>query len=253
MNTWKKVYLVAMIVGLLIISGLAAKTLTNPEAARAEDSKERTLEVGGQGVVMVKPDIAIISFGVMTRNKAPKVAQTENAQLMDKVMKRLTTLNVKPEDVKTIGYYMNPEINYDNAAHKERIIGYTVTNQVQVTVRDVTKAGQVLDEVVQEGVNNANGIQFGVSEEKRVQYYQQALEAALKSARDKAKAMAKAMEIVIGQPKRIVEEGGEAPIILREGMYDERKAMKSMAAVAPTPLSSGELEIRASVGLIYTY
>lgn len=250
MKLWKKGLMVVMVLGLLVVSGLASKAFMAPEAARAEDSKERTLEVSGQGVVMVKPDIATISFGVITRNKDPKLAQTENAQLMDKVMKRLAALNVKPEDIKTVGYYINPEINYDNAARKERIVGYMVTNQVQLTVRDITKAGQVLDEVVQEGVNNANGIQFGVSEGKRVQFYHQALEAALKSAKDKANVMAKAMEIEIGKPKRIVEDGGEAPVIRREKMYD---AIKAIAAEPSTPISTGELEIRASVGLTYTY
>lgn len=251
MKLWKKGFMAVLVLGLLMVSGLASKALMTPEAARAEDSKERTLEVSGQGIVLVKPDIATISFGVVTRNKDPKLAQTENAQSMDKVMKRLATLNIKPEDIKTVGYYMNPEINYDKAAGKERIVGYMVTNQVQVTVKDVAKAGQVLDEVVQEGVNNANGIQFGISEEKRTQIYHQALQAALKSAKDKANVMAKSMEIEIGKPKKIVESGGEAPIIMREKMFYD--GVKAEAAAPVTPISVGELEIRAYVGLTYTY
>jgi hypothetical protein len=124
---------------------------------------------------------------------------------------------------------------------------------VQVTVRDVTKAGDVLDGVVQEGVNNANGIQFGVSAEKRVEYYHQALAAALSSAKDKAKVMAKAMEINIDRPKRIVENGGEATVLYQDG-YDKRKMINQMdrEAAAP-PISAGELEIRAAVGVTYTY
>jgi uncharacterized protein YggE len=255
MNYWKKGLMVVMVLGLIVVSGLASKAIYFPGTAKAaEESKERTLEVGGQGMVMVKPDIALISFGVMTRNKVPKVAQGENAQLMDKVIKRLATLNIQSADIKTTGYYMNPDIIYDNSTRKEKIVSYYVNHQVQVTVRDVTKAGDVLDGVVQEGVNNANGIQFGVSAEKRVEYYHQALAAALSSAKDKAKVMAKAMEINIDKPKRIVENGGEATVLYQEGLYDKRKVINQMAqeSVAP-PISSGELEIRAAVGVTYIY
>lgn len=227
MNYGKKGLIVITVLGLLMVSGLVSKAIYFPGTAKAaEESKERTLEVGGQGLVMVKPDIALISFGVMTRNKAPKVAQGENAQLMDKVIKRLATLNIQPADIKTTGYYMNPDIIYDNSTRKERIVSYHVNNQVQVTVRDVTKAGEVLDGVVQEGVNNANGIQFGVSEEKRVEHYHQALAAALSSAKDKAKVMAKAMEITIDKPKRIVEDGDEATVLHQDVCMIKEKAIQ---------------------------
>lgn len=244
--------LVAGIIGLgiLAVMTLLAKPYFAPAPVRAaEDAAQRTLEVSGQGLVNLKPDLASISFGVTTRNKEPKTAQQDNADKMDKVMKTLNGMGIKADDITTVAYNISPDVNYDSTTQKERILGYVVTNEVQVTVRNITLAGQVLDAVVDAGVNNADSIRFGVSDAKRTEAYHKALELALTAARAKAVVMAKTLGIQINQPQRIVESSVDNPIIPQRVM----RAANEKADMAATPISSGELEVRASVGLVYGY
>jgi len=97
--------------------------------------------------------------------------------------------------------------------------------------------------------NTVSNIRFTVADPDK--YYLQALENATLKAREKADVLAKQFGIKIGLPSQINEtSGGYNPPI----MYSRMESIKSSMDMSPvTDISSGELEIRASVGLVYTY
>ena len=95
-------------------------------------------------------------------------------------------------------------------------------------------------------VNTVSNIRFTVADPDK--YYLQALQNATVKAKAKADTLAKQFEIKIGLPSQINEiSGGYNPPIV----YSTMDSVKS--APQATPISSGELEIKASVGLVYTY
>lgn len=210
---------------------------------------QKTISVSSEGSVKVKPDMASINVGVQTENKSSKVAQQENTTKMNKVMEVLKGLKIADTDIKTSQYTIYPIETYSEKDQRSFITGYRVINTLEITIKDITKVGAVIDAVTANDANTVSNIQFTVADPDK--YYLQALENATGKAKAKADVLAKQFGIKIGNPSQINEtSGGYNPPI----MYSSMDAVKARAESAPaTSISSGELEIRASVGLVYTY
>jgi uncharacterized protein YggE len=210
---------------------------------------QKTISVSSEGSVKVKPDMASIHVGVQTENKSSKVAQQENATKMNKVMEVLKGLKIADADIKTSQYTIYPIETYSEKDQRSYITGYRVINTLEVTIKDITKVGAVIDAVTANDANAISNIQFTVADPDK--YYLQALENATGKAKAKAAVLAKQFGIKISNPSQINEiSGGYNPPI----MYQSMDAVKARAELAPaTSISAGELEIKASVGLVYTY
>lgn len=238
---------------LVLITALVAFTVINLTAAvpaqAATDSKpdKKTINVTGQGVVYASPDIAYITLGVVTENKDAKVAQQDNAKAMDKVIAMIKSAGVKSEDIKTMNYSIYPKYDYNQTSGVSQIIGYQVTNSVQVTVRDLSKTGTILDLAADSGSNVSSGISFGLSDNEK--FYNEALKKAVEAGKKRAQTMAGALGVTLKSPITVTESGGFTPPIMYGG-YD----MVAKAEGAPsTPVQSGTLEIRANVSIVYEY
>ena len=210
---------------------------------------QKTISVSSEGSVKVKPDVSSINVGVQTENKSSKVAQQENATKMSKVMVVLKGLKIADTDIKTSQYTIYPIETYSEKDQRSYITGYRVINTLEITIRDISKVGAVIDTVTANDANTVSNIQFTVADPDK--YYLQALENATGKAKAKADVLAKQFGIKIGLPLQINEmSGGYNPPIMYQSM-DSMKAMN--AAPQATSISTGKLEINASVGLVYTY
>ncbi|MHB1393995.1 MAG: SIMPL domain-containing protein [Clostridia bacterium] len=217
----------------------------------AEDPQvpQKTISVSSEGTVKVKPDMVYINVGVQTENTSSKAAQQENATKMNKVMQILKDMKITESDIKTSQYTIYPIETYSEKDQRSYITGYRVINTLEVTIRDISKVGAVIDAVTANDANTVSNIRFTVADPDK--YYLQALENATTKAKAKADVLAKQFGIKIGLPSQINEAGGgyNPPII-----YSKMGSVTSGVAAAPeTAISSGELEIRASVSLVYAY
>lgn len=210
---------------------------------------QKTISVSSEGTVKVKPDMVYINIGVQTENRSSKVAQEENAAKMNKVMLVLKDLKIADSDIKTSQYTIYPMETYSEKDQRSYVTGYRVINALEVTIRDISKVGAVIDAVTANDANTISNIRFTVADPDK--YYLQALENATAKAKAKADVLAKQFGIKIGLPSQINEtSGGFYPPII----YSAMDSVKSGIAAAPaTSISSGELEIRASVSLVYAY
>jgi len=227
-----------------------ASLINFAETPQTPQAPQKTLSVSSEGTVKVKPDMAYINVGVQTENKSSKTAQQENAAKMSKVMEVLKGLKIAESDIKTSQYTIYPMETYSEKDQRSYITGYRVINTLEVTIRDISKVGAVIDAAAANDANTVSNIRFTVADPDK--YYLQALENATTKAKAKAEVLAKQFGIKIGLPSQINEAGGGyyPPII-----YSSMDMVKSReAAAAPmTEISTGELEIRASVGLVYSY
>lgn len=250
MGKWSSKLIVLGIITLMLAAYVAVAAF-NGGASAAQDPTPNSLAVNGQGKVSIKPDMAYITAGVNTEANTAREAQTENNQLMDKVISTLKSLGIAEKDIKTISYSLSPRYDYiqlKNGSGKQQLAGYTVLNQVQVTVRDINAVGKTLDAVVTAGANLSGGINFTLSDNKMEQAYNDALNAALKNAEGKARVLAAGLGVSLSKPKEVVE-GGTAPRpVYNQPMYDAAKTM-----AAEVPVSAGQMEVSASVSLRYEY
>lgn len=203
------------------------------------------LNVSGEGKVLTRPDRAIINMGVQTENKDAKIAQTENAQKMDAVMKKLQELGIAKDDIKTSVYNISPQYDYSDG--KSYLKGYQVLNILAVTIKDTAKVGDIIDQVVQVGANRIDSVAFTISEPDK--YYNEAIAKAIDQAKEKANVMANAGGVKIKGVFNISEvNAGYQPV------YDYNIKGASMAAAdlaVPTPISSGQLEVKANVTVAF--
>jgi uncharacterized protein YggE len=121
----------------------------------------------------------------------------------------------------------------------ENPVGYRVSSMVQVTVRDVEKAGEVLDAVVQAGANQVYGVAFTVSDEST--WESGARAKAMADARDRAQELAGLAETELGEVLLVSEIIGGVPMAVmgvKQGMGG--------GGIAP-----GELELRTQIQVTF--
>jgi uncharacterized protein YggE len=232
------------IVGLVLVAVLLAIQLLGvvPGAGTTVSGTEPTgLSVVAQGTATGKPDLAMITLGVETRDPEAKNAAEQNDQQMAQVMSAFTELGIAEEDIQTVDYSIRAEIDYSN--NEQRLLGYVVTNSVQVKIRDMSKVGAVLDAATGAGANNVYGIQFTFEDPSALR--EQARTEAMSEARKKADALAQLAGVGVGRPRYISESFVEPPI------YAERAAVAPAVGGGVTPVSAGQLEVTVQVQVTY--
>lgn len=207
-------------------------------------TKPNRLTVTGEGTVTAAPDEAIITIGVINESPNLSAAQKENADKTAAVIQALMSLGIPQSDIQTYVYRIDPQYNYENGQQIFR--GYRVEHQLQVTVRDISKTGQVIDQAVAAGANSVSSIQFTVSNPNA--FYNQALTIAIRNAQEKAISMARALQVTL-QPVPVIVQELSQPLPPRPIPF--QAAM--LAQSAETPIQPGENKIMATVKVEFTY
>jgi uncharacterized protein YggE len=211
----------------------------------------RTITVSAEGKTTVVPDIARVSFSVVTEGKDPKVIQEENTKKMNSAIEFVKGTGVEAKDIKTSNYNLYPRYDYDpkplSGSQTPYIIGYTVTQTVSLKIRDLEKVGEILGGLPEKGVNQIEQVSFDVDDPDA--YLNEAREEAFTKARAKAEAMAKMNGSRIRRVITFSEGGGGYPV----PMYFKAEAMMDGGrggAVAPS-LEPGSQDVTVSVSVTY--
>ncbi len=239
----------ALAVGLVAGPVLAGVTAPHQYAAPAnattgDTTPEHTVTVGGEGKVTVVPDLAHVQLGVQIERPTAKAARDAAATAMTGVVDALKKLGIADKDIQTTQVSLTAVYDYPpNAAAKLR--GYQLTNQVAVTVRDLSKLSDAIDNSVAAGATTVNGISFDVAD--RTALEAQAREAAAKDARAKADVYAKSLGLAITGVAS-VNESVSAPV-----WYAPYPSMAAGAATdkAATPVEAGSTDVTIDVQISF--
>jgi uncharacterized protein len=209
--------------------------------AQATPPPLRTVHAEGEGRVSTAPDVARIVLGVEAQDQSLARANADATARMKKVMAALEKAGVAAKDVRTIRYSVDVQRSFDKGT-PGAVIGYRVVNQVLVTLRELARVGNLLDQVVAAGANDVGGLSLekdDISAERA-----RALERAVSDARARASVLAKAAGASLGEALQ-VSEGGRGPIVPLGPM------VRAAAASPEVPVSTGELEIVATVDVTF--
>ena len=191
----------------------------------------RSITAVGSGVALSSPNRAAFFFGVSTQAKTASAALNGNSAEMRKVIDAVKRAGVAAKDVQTSSVSLSPRYSPNG----EDVVGYTATNTVNATIRNLSRSGAVIDAAVGAGANQVYGPSFTRSDEAVL--YRRALSAAVASARGKAQTLAGAAKVRLGAVRSIVESSvGPGPL-----------AEKSAAADSAAPIESGTQRIEATV------
>ena len=231
----------------LVILMLIAMVLLVTGVHAAENS-DRVIITSGSSEVKVTPDRAQVTVSVQTENADVKVAQSENADRMDAVIKAIKAVGIADADIRTSGYSIYPVYDDTSSIFGRKVKTYRVTNSVQVTIRDVTKTGEVIDAAVAAGANQVDSIMFMVSEELEQSLRNEVLGKAVRKARADADIVAAAAGVTITGIKEI-NVGSYYPPVYYENARSA--GMDTKAVSAPTPVEPGQVTISAQISATY--
>lgn len=235
----------------LVLPALVAALMATAPLAQAHDAEkpQRTLSLTGTGEVSAAPDMAVVSLGVVEQADTAREALQANTEAMTKVMDILQGQNIAEKDIQTSGFNISPRYVHPkngNGQEPPRIVGYEVSNQVTVRVRDLDALGGLLDKVVGAGSNRISGISFTIDEAQALE--DQARRKAVADARRKADLYAADAGFQIGPVQSMTESGGHQP---------PRPMMRTMAMeaqqsdAASVPVARGEHTITMQVNITW--
>jgi uncharacterized protein YggE len=212
--------------------------------ASAHEELERRLVVGGTGEASARPDLAVISAGVVVQADTASAALAENTRTMNAVLEQLSASGLAEEDVQTSQFSVMPLYEQQRpdpeTIESPRIIGYQVSNQVTARVRDLDRLGAVLDALVSAGANSVYGPSFELADPEPL--LEQARDAAVADALAKAKRYAAAAGVKLGKIVSIEESGSYAP---------PRPMMRTEAMASDVPIAPGQTELSANVTMVF--
>jgi hypothetical protein len=183
-------------------------------------AEPRTITVVGEGEISLEPDMATINVGAEARASTVAEAKTEVETIMAAVAEALHRAGISERDIKTSHYVIHyereprPAVMPENATLELRD-AYYVSNVVHVTIRDVEKAGDVLDATVQAGANQVYGVTSTVEDKNGWQSL--ALAQAMVNARISAQDLANLAEVELGEVLSISEIVGGMPVSVLAG------------------------------------
>lgn len=204
----------------------------------------RSIGVSGEGEVSGKPDQARLSAGVVTQAVNSAAALTANSNAMNRVFAALKAIGIPDSKIQTSNFSVQPQYPpfRPDAPEQRNIIGYLVSNQVSVTVDDLSKLGGALDALVKSGANQLGGVSFAIANPKPLAERARAL--AVADAMAKAKTLASAAGVNLG-PLISIEEGTS---FRPRPMFAEARAA---LAPAPPPIAIGEESVTVIVTMTY--
>ena len=232
-----------LVIGLVLAVSLLLVGCETQETTGADGSQQTGVWVSGTGKVTAVPDVAILTLGVEAQEMTVKAAQSEASSAMNAVVDAIKTNGVADKDIQTQWYSISPVTRWDDKTNEQITTGYSVTNMVTAKIRDITKAGTIIDAVTDAGGNltRINGISFTVNDPTA--YNNQAREKAMQDAKAKAEQMATLAGITLGKAFYISESSSYIPPIR---LFDS-----AVGASSSTPISAGELDITLTVQVGY--
>ncbi|MEK7078268.1 MAG: SIMPL domain-containing protein [Patescibacteria group bacterium] len=201
----------------------------------------RTITISAEGKVTASPDTAKIQLSVVTDGKTADEVQQKNSEDMNKVTDFIKSSGVETKDIKTTYYNLYPKYDYVNG--RQIPAGYSLSQTLEVKIRDLKKTGQILTGAVARGANQVSGVEFFVDDPDNLKA--QARQQAFDKAKTKAKELAKLAQVRLGKVITFSESSSGQPPIFYE------KAL-GLGGGGPIPdIQSGSQEIIVSVNVVF--
>ena len=214
----------------------------------ADAAEPNTIAVGGMAEQEVAPDMAYVDLGITVRANDAETARAEEAKIAQQIRRSLLGLAITDNDLQNTGYYMYQEYKVDRDG--KRTAGqYVLNSSVKVTVRDLDKLSQVIDNTVKAGVTNIDSVSYALSTQNIVQ--RQLLAAAVENAREKAAVVASAGSRSLGSMLSADINGFTGGTVVAAGSNKLRSAAPMADGAEATELAPGKIKLNARVQVVF--
>ncbi|KIQ21008.1 membrane protein [Flavobacterium sp. MEB061] len=201
------------------------------------------ININGEGKVKVAPDQVCISATVETKGNNAKDVKKQNDEKMDAVLKFIKKMNVPTADFKTKQVALNPQYDYE-----KKKTSYNATQTVEIVLKDLSKYDELMEGLVQQGINRIDKVSFETS--KLVQLQSDARKLAMKDAKVKAEDYVSVLGQKVGKAFVISDN---SQIYQPQPMYAAMRMKESADAMGASneTLAIGEIEVTANVSVSF--
>ncbi len=207
----------------------------------------RVISVSAEGKVVVAPDIANLSFSVVSQGKDPEKLQNDNSVKINNALDFIKSEGVDSKDIKTADYNLSPNYRYDEKKGASFIDGYTLSQTVVVKIRNLDDVGKILAGLPSRGINQISGLNFGIDDPDK--FLNEARKEAFAKALAKAEAMAEQNNVKIKRVVTFNENTGGYPIPFYAKAEFSRGG--DMASVPAPSIEPGSQEVTVQVSVVY--
>lgn len=215
-------------------------------AAAAEPN---TIAVSGMAEQEVAPDMAYIDVGVNVRADDAETARTQEAQIASQIRRALLGLAITDNNLQNTSYYLYQEYKVDRNGVRTAD-KYVLDSSIKVTVKDLDKLSQVIDNVVEAGATNISNITYALSTQNIIQ--RQLLATAVENARDKAAVVANAGSRTLGNMLSADINSFDGGTIVAYGANKLRSTTNLAEDGVATKLSPGKIKLNARVQVVFS-
>jgi len=215
-------------------------------AAAAEPN---TIAVSGIAEQEVAPDMAYIDVGINVRADDAETARTQEAQIASQIRRALLGLAITDNDLQNTSYYLYQEYKVDRNGVRTAD-KYVLDSSIKVTVKDLDKLSQVIDNVVEAGATNISNITYALSTQNIIQ--RQLLATAVENARDKAAVVANAGSRTLGNMLSADINSFDGGTIVAYGANKLRSTTNLSEDGVATKLSPGKIKLNARVQVVFS-
>lgn len=215
-------------------------------AAAAEPN---TIAVSGMAEQEVAPDMAYIDVGVNVRTDDAETARTQEAQIASQIRRALLGLAITDNDLQNTSYYLYQEYKVDRNGVRTAD-KYVLDSSIKVTVKDLDKLSQVIDNLVKAGATNISNITYALSTQNIIQ--RQLLATAVENARDKAAVVANAGSRTLGNMLSADINSFDGGTIVAYGANKLRSTTNLAEDGVATKLSPGKIKLNARVQVVFS-
>lgn len=263
-NNQKKIVQTAGLVGVAAAVLMLTQTFTTLKEMRyigRGSVVPPTISVSGEGKVYTKPDVAIITVGV-TKNELKQVdASTKVTEATNKIRAALKDNGIDlDKDVKTTNRSLNPRyewktdvcprtINYAPCPGKNVLVGFEVSESLEIKVRALDNAGKIVDAITAAGATDINGPTFTLDDKKAVEA--EAREIAIKDAKQKAEKLASDLGVHVTRIASFNENTGGGHYFAPRAMMMKAEMMDGAGAAPATEILTGQSEINSNVTITF--
>ncbi|MFH0874186.1 MAG: SIMPL domain-containing protein [Candidatus Komeilibacteria bacterium] len=244
MSHWQKALLIITASFFLLMGGIVKLRELN-YVGKSPDYQP-TISVTGEGKVQAVPDVAKVSFGYTVTKNTVAEAQKDNTDKMNTFIAAVKKEKVDAKDIKTSNFSVNPTYDYVDGRQVPR--GFTVSQNIDVTLRDTSKAQAIIQLAGDNGLNQVGNLQFTVDNPQN--FLADARKIALKQAKDNAKAIADNAGFKLG---RLMSYYENTQPYTNQPMYamDKATGMGGGVAVPAPTIEPGTNEVYVQVSLNY--
>jgi len=244
----KKQFIFFVLLTLAFFQAAAVVQAHDNDAPEAPPS----LYVHGEAVIEAPADQMQLTVGVVTQAEWAEAAMAQNSAKMTGVISALQQLGLTTEEYKTGNFRVQPQWSPRprTAEHdwKPTIAGYTVNNSLTITTAKLNLAGRIIEVSTKAGANQVEALSFDLADPMALRA--RAIEQATANAMADARILATTAKVSLVRVLSMrLENATLIPCRVEGQQFGERH--QAMAASAPPPLVSGNISVRAGVGIVY--